>query len=99
MRLTSEQQQIVQIAVREHAGPSARVTLFGSRVDDHARGGDIDLLVECTVPVERPAWLAATLAARIERALGGRKVDVLLHAPNLTTLPIHRVARETGVAL
>ena len=99
MRLTPKQRQIIQLAVREHAGPAARVILFGSRTDDQARGGDIDLLVESALPVERPAWLAATLAARIERALGGRKVDVLLQAPNLTTLPIHRVARQTGVAL
>ena len=99
MRLTLDQRQIIQLAVREHAGPGARVTLFGSRVDENARGGDIDLLVESLVDVERPALLAATLAARIERALGGRKVDVLLQAPNLMVLPVHRVAKDTGVAL
>ena len=99
MRLTSKQQQIIQLAVREHVGLTAQVILFGSRIDETARGGDIDLLVEIAEPVERPAWLAATLAARIERALGGRKVDVLLQAPNLALLPIHGVARATGVAL
>lgn len=99
MRLTAEQQQVIRHAVLEHAGPLARVTLFGSRVDDEARGGDIDLLVESPVPVERPAWLAATLAASIDRALGGRKVDVVLQAPNLKTLPVHLAAKATGVVL
>jgi predicted nucleotidyltransferase len=44
MRLTTNQ----ITAIREEAGrldPHAEVFLFGSRVDDSARGGDVDLLV------------------------------------------------------
>lgn len=40
--------QAEQTAIRETvlavAGTGSRVRLFGSRVDNHARGGDIDLL-------------------------------------------------------
>lgn len=79
------------------AGPSVR--LFGSRLDNAARGGDIDLLVHVPHAVERPAVLASAIAARLERLLGGRKVDVLLAAPNLQVLPIHDVARSTGQLL
>ncbi len=43
--------------------------------------------------------LAASLSARISRCLQGRKVDVLIAAPNLAVLPIHTVAREEGQAL
>ena len=42
--------QIIQLAVREHTDPAARVPLCGSRSDDHARGGDIDFLVQSTLP-------------------------------------------------
>lgn len=42
--------------------------------------------------------LAARLAARASRAMDGRKVDVLLSAPNLKRLPVHEVA-ERGVLL
>jgi predicted nucleotidyltransferase len=81
------------------AGGDARVWLFGSRVDDESRGGDVDLLLELDAPVEEPAQLAARLAAKVSRAMNGRKVDVLIKAPNLRLLPIHTVALTEGVRL
>jgi len=39
------------------------------------------------------------MAARASRILAGRKVDVLLAAPNLLRLPIHEVAFREGVEL
>jgi len=73
--------------------------LFGSRTDDQKRGGDVDLLVITEKPVERPAMLAAGLEAQIRRALQGRRVDVLIQAPNLAVQPIHEIARNRGVPL
>ena len=70
--------------------------LFGSRLRDDARGGDVDLLVELPEAVEDPAVLASRLSALISRSLYGRKVDVLLLAPNLRRLPIHEVALQEG---
>jgi len=99
MRLTPQQVSSIRTAVRQLAGEHARVRLFGSRLDDNARGGDVDLLVELPDPVDNPAMLAAQLSARISRALQGRKVDVLLSAPNLQRQPIHDTAREKGVLL
>lgn len=81
------------------AGARARVLLFGSRTRDSDRGGNIDLLVELSQPVQRPAWLAARLEAVLMRRLGERKNDVLLAAPNLAEQAIHRVARAEGLAL
>lgn len=46
MRLNPLQINVIQHAVSELAGKDVIVRLFGSRVDDNARGGDIDLLVE-----------------------------------------------------
>ncbi len=81
------------------AGQDARVWLFGSRVHDHERGGDVDLLLEFDVPVSEPAQLAARLSARVSRAMHGRKVDVVVKAPNLMHLPIHSIALREGVRL
>ena len=46
MRLTEEQAAIIRRTVREILGDDARVWLFGSRMDDDKRGGDVDLYVE-----------------------------------------------------
>lgn len=99
MRLLPEHINLIRATAAEQAGSGARVWLFGSRVDDAARGGDVDLLVEIPVPVADPAPLAARIAGRISRAMHGRRVDVVLLAPNLKRLPIHDEALRTGVLL
>lgn len=73
--------------------------VFGSRIDDTQQGGDLDLMLELPEAVDNPAFLAAQLAAKVSRLMNGRKVDVLLSAPNLMHLPIHDVAFKEGVIL
>ncbi|WP_437559153.1 nucleotidyltransferase domain-containing protein [Acidithiobacillus sulfuriphilus] len=99
MRLTDEQIQAIRQLTREVAGDKAKVRVFGSRLDDTLRGGDLDLLLELPEPVDNPALLAAQMSTRVSRALQGRKVDVLLSAPNLLHLPIHDVAFQEGKLL
>lgn len=90
---------MIRDEVERDFGAGAVVRLFGSRLDDRARGGDVDLLVESTVAVDASAWRAAQLEARLMRRLDGRRVDVLVSAPNLHEQPIHRIARREGVPL
>ena len=81
------------------AGVRAVVKLFGFRLDDKARGGDIDLLVEVPDPVDQAACLAARITASLQRALGDRKVDVLLVHPHTQPQPVHLEAQRQGVLL
>ena len=99
MRLSPEQIINIRMLASQHAGASARVWLFGSRVHDDARGGDVDLMLEVDSPVAEPAQLSSVLAARVSRTMFGRRVDVLIKAPNLLHLPIHDVAFAQGVRL
>lgn len=96
MRLTDEQIEAIRQSARQIGGELARVRVFGSRLYDSARGGDLDLMLELPEPVDNPALMAAQLAARASRALHGRKVDVLISAPNLMRLPIHDIAFQEG---
>ena len=99
MRLAHNQALLIRNLAAQLAGDSARIWLFGSRVRDDARGGDVDLLLELDTPVAEPAQLAASLASRVSRGMDGRRVDVLIKAPNLMYLPIHSVALAEGVRL
>ena len=99
MRLTDYQIQAIRQLAHQVAGNQSRVRVFGSRLDDTAHGGDIDLMLELSVPVDNPALMAAQMAAQVSRAMHGRKVDVLLSAPNLMRLPIHDIAFKEGQLL
>ena len=99
MRLTEHQVQAIRdatIEVVEHAAP---VWLFGSRVNESTRGGDVDLMVQLTEPVDDPASLMIKLATKVSKCMYGRKVDVLIDAPNLKHFPIHDLVKERGVLL
>ncbi|MGZ8165540.1 MAG: nucleotidyltransferase domain-containing protein [Methylobacter sp.] len=99
MRLTDEQVQIIRQLALQVAGNQARVRVFGSRLDDTIHGGDLDLMLELAEPVDNPALMAAQMSAQVSRAMHGRKVDVLLSAPNLMRLPIHDIAFKEGQLL
>lgn len=99
MRLTSNQIRIIKEEVRNVFGPKAQVSLFGSRVDDHTKGGDIDLFVEADMdPADRLA-LELKFRARLIQRLGDQRIDVVVHKPGAPEKAIHRQARAKGVPL
>ena len=103
MRLSESQRRSIVREVSRCFGPEATVRLFGSRVDDSRRGGDIDLYVDtpCADPdalVEAKLCLLAALDGY--PALEGEKIDVVIHSPLHTDeRPIDRVARQEGIRL
>lgn len=99
MRLTPHDREAIVRAAGELAGRSARVLLFGSRVHDELRGGDIDLLIELPEPNAERLALADRIAVRIQRAIGLRKIDVLVADPHTPDSPVLRAARREGVPL
>ena len=101
MRLNDQQRAAIRTTVAETFGTEARVWLFGSRVDDAKRGGDIDLLIE-TDQVDADALARTEIAflSKLQMKLGEQKIDVLLDYPaRKKRPPIFSVARQTGVLL
>ncbi|AJP48553.1 DNA polymerase III subunit beta [Rugosibacter aromaticivorans] len=99
MRLSQKTQQIIRDTVQEIFGVDAEVKLFGSRVNDAARGGDIDLLVELpsiTAEVERKTM---QLIARLQLRIGDQPIDVLVLDPSTPRQSIHEQASLTGIRL
>lgn len=99
MRLNETERKVLLEAAHRHFGASAVVWLFGSRVKDDARGGDIDLLIETPEPVPNPLALSLAAEVDIQSALDDPKVDILVTSRQQPMLPIHRLARATGVRL
>lgn len=74
MRLTEHERRAVREAVAA-ADPEAQVWLHGSRVDDLALGGDIDLLV---LSPRLGFSDKIDLLARLHTALGEQRIDVTI---------------------
>lgn len=96
MRLTTQQQHIIRDLVREHLDQHARIVLFGSRTDDNAIGGDIDLLVD--LPAKAPLAREIALSASLEQQLG-EPVDLIVSYAGQEPRPIVGLARMTGIQL
>lgn len=95
MRLNSNEIKTILQAAREIYGSRMKVYLFGSRLDDTKRGGDIDLLIR-SVGKEQGALARIRLIARLKYLLGERKIDVI---GDYEDNEVVREALEKGVLL
>lgn len=101
MRLTQQEIQIIKSTVNEVMGEQAKVWLFGSRVDDNKRGGDIDLLVQADLfdPMDR-VRKKSRLWAKLQYRLGDQRIDIILTAAKPEEQqPIEQIAKQTGLLL
>lgn len=96
MRLTEDEQSVIKRIVAGTFGDDAVLWLFGSRVDDAKRGGDVDLYV---VPVQQDGLFEKRVACmgKLETALP-YPVDLVVREPG-RDLPIYRIALAQGVRL
>jgi len=101
MRLTERQQKMIRETTLKVFGDTAKVWLFGSRVDDTKKGGDIDLLIEITLTdISTIVRAEIVFLSQLEAKLGEQKIDVLIDYPTRTSYPpIFSVAQQTGILL
>lgn len=100
MRLSSGQVEAIKQETEHFFGAQAEVWLFGSRVDDNRRGGDVDLYVRSGMSdADQLAAARFAFLARLKRRIGDRKIDLVLQRSGGEELPIHELARQQGVKL
>lgn len=97
MRLKAEEVAAIKRATREVFGEAAVVRLFGSRLDDARRGGDIDLHVQ--VPVPAPSDASARFRNLLDRMVGEREYDILVAVAGQLPSAVHRKALAEGIVL
>jgi len=95
MRLTSKQQQeIIQTFLEVFE--KGEIRLFGSRVNNANKGGDIDLYVKPFLN-ENIAEKRITFLAKLKRKIGEQKIDLVIAQEPATS--IDHVAQQQGVML
>jgi predicted nucleotidyltransferase len=101
MRLTDFQIQTICESAEKNFGKDTHIWLFGSRVDDEANGGDIDLYIESQTKKPTDLITAKLQFLRdLHKKLGEQKIDVVLRRSDSTVdLPVYRIAKLTGVLL
>ena len=98
MRISEEMANSIIELSRRHVSESAHVWLFGSRVRDDKKGGDIDLMIEAE-GIDKPLERKINFRLAFEDRWGELKLDVLVHDSLTEDLAIHEIAREQGIQL
>ncbi len=97
MRLTDfEKKTIVELA-QKYFGSDTRVYLFGSRVYDNEKGGDIDLFLETDKEQDKAAEME--FLTKYRRLVNERKIDLIVKTPSSTYRPIFDTAKSQGIPL
>jgi predicted nucleotidyltransferase len=99
MRLSQSYVEIIRQAAHDVFGPDAVVRLFGSRVDDAKRGGDVDLHVELPHGFEGDPERWKFVSDVQERADDERRIDVVIHHAGQPLRWIDDVALRDGIVL
>jgi predicted nucleotidyltransferase len=101
MRLSEWQRKVIRETVIQIFGETAKVWLFGSRVDNLKRGGDIDLLIETdNQDVSKLVQAEIKLSTQLQLKLGEQRINILIDYPTrLNRPPIFEIAKQTGILL
>lgn len=95
MRLSKQYQNVIKNQFLSVFG-QGELYLFGSRVDDNSRGGDIDLYLKVTDHTNLFSKKIRFLA-KIKRELGEQKIDVVFNEN--PDRPIEKEAQKWGIEL
>lgn len=90
MRLLPQEAQVIRQVLLD-ADPQGRIFLFGSRMDDAKKGGDIDIFFE---PSKKLALKTQLSLEYKLTSLCETKVDLLVKNPDQAEKPIFGIARN-----
>lgn len=80
MRITDQEKQAFCDIIGKYIIPPAELRLFGSRTDDNAKGGDIDLLLIVQNEDSRSKVLLnkSEILTDIKTIIGDQKIDLII---------------------
>ena len=96
MRLSTSDLNIIKSSYK-NCKIKGNIWLFGSRVDNNKKGGDIDLFIEA---IEEFKFIdQIKFLTKLERMGIQRKVDLIVQNPNSAQQEIYGIAKQEGVKL
>jgi len=98
MRLTQYEIACIKVSAGRHFGSKAEIFLFGSRIDDSARGGDIDLFIKAESGMLNSRNRIAFITDLIMK-FGERRIDVVLDNEKRRTDQFFKTIEKTAVKL
>ncbi len=97
MRLDSEIKNKIIKYANQYFGADIKLYLFGSRVDDNKKGGDIDLYLES--PKEININQQVKFLNDMYKNVTERKIDLIIKTPSKKDKPIFHTAKQEGILL
>jgi uncharacterized protein len=96
MRLNQFEIETITMLVHKYFGEGAQVFLFGSRVDDNKRGGDIDLFVKNNDKNRLTVEAKINFLVDLKRIIGDQKIDLVFDNANtrLKTSFYHSITHQ-----
>lgn len=99
MRLTQNEIDIIKKGFLTFFLPIDHLWIFGSRVDDTKKGGDIDLFIETQLSDFKEILKKRTgFWIYLQDNLGEQRIDIIIKNSQ-KELPIYQEARSTGEKL
>lgn len=99
MRVDEETLKTIKVLAEKYFGEHCEVRIFGSRVDDTQKGGDIDIYIKTEIK-ENILEKKASFLAELKRKVGDQKIDLLVENkayPEKTL--IYETARTKGIKI
>ena len=93
MRINATELQAIRTTLGA-VDPRGRIYLFGSRTDNQRRGGDIDLFLEATKPIDLKTALLLQYRLTAACDIGAKVGRAILAADGQTSPGVHKVALE-----
>jgi uncharacterized protein len=82
MRLNQSEKKWIVTLAKKHFGINTHVFLFGSRVYDDKRGGDIDLFIQNDNEKELSLLKKVHFLAEVKKRIGDQKIDTVFDNSN-----------------
>ena len=95
MRITQHEQDVIKKVIGRFV-PKADVYVFGSRVNDYGRGGDIDILIVGETKID--LGVIVKIQVNLDEIIGEQKIDILYQQKDNLT-PFAQIAKMEGILL